>query len=109
MPTDPSKWEMVDDAMAEVMRRMTPSQKFAIVGDLLRMARGVLWHQIENEHRDWEAEQIKREVARQISLGVEPFGCDLAAWLRLHADEFGDGPWAADAALLISAGAGAAP
>jgi hypothetical protein len=95
---------MVDDATAEVLRRMTPGERLAIADDLFRMARGVLSAQIENNHPAWEPEQIKREAGRQLLLGVEPFGCDLAAWLRRHADDFGDGPWAADGAFLVAAG-----
>src|SRR4051794_28624639 len=82
---------------------MTPGEPFAIADDLFRMGRGVLWVQVESDHPDWEAEQIKREVARQLMLGVEAPGCDLAAWLRLHADEFGDGPWAADKPCIVAA------
>jgi hypothetical protein len=108
MPTDPSKWKMVDDATVEVLRRMTPGERLAIANDLCRMARRSLWAQAENDHPDWTAEQISREVARQISLGVEPPGCDLADWLRLHADDYDDGPWTADECLLIAARAGRA-
>jgi hypothetical protein len=102
MPTDPSRWAVMADATADVMRRMTPAQRLGIANDLFHMARGVLGAQIENERPDWEADQINREVSRRISLGVEPFGCDLAAWLRLHAQEFGEGPWAADQPLFVA-------
>jgi hypothetical protein len=108
MPTDPSKWEMVDDATAEVLRRMTPGQRLAIMDDLFQMARRSLRAQAENDHPDWTAEQVSREVARQISPGVVPPGCDLAGWFRLHAAEYDDGPWTADECLILAARAGRA-
>ena len=37
--TDPSKWEMVDDATADVLRRMTPGERLGIANDLFAMAR----------------------------------------------------------------------
>jgi hypothetical protein len=108
MPTDPSKWEMVDDVTVEVLRQMTPEQRLGIAFDLFRMAQWALQVQAENDHPDWTAEQVSREVARQVSLGVVPPGCELADWLRLHAAEYDDGPWTADECLILAARAGRA-
>jgi hypothetical protein len=106
MRTDPSKWEMVDDATVAVLRQMTLGERLSIANDLFQMARRSLRAQVEDAHSEWEVEQVSREVARQIAQGVEPPGCDLASWFRLHADQFGEGPWAADEAIYLAAEAG---
>ena len=102
MPSDPSKWEMVDDATAEVLRPMTPGQRLAIARDLFQMARKTLIAQIENDRPEWTVEQVSREVARQISLGVEPPGCDLIAWLSRNGNTYGPGPWSADDPVFVN-------
>ena len=96
MPTDPAKWEMIDNAMANFLRRLTPVERLAIANDLFLMARRALRAQAENDHPHWAAEQVSGEVPRQISQGVVPHGCDLADWLNLHASEYGAGQWTAD-------------
>ena len=48
---------------------------------------------------------VNREVSAANLAGVEPPGCDVAAWFRLRAGEFGAGPWTADEAIHVAAGA----
>jgi hypothetical protein len=71
MPTDPSKWEMVDDAMVPILRRKTPAEKLAIVDSLWTMTRRFVRAQLVNDHPEWTAEQIDRETARRMSHGAD--------------------------------------
>jgi hypothetical protein len=97
---------MVDDALADILRRKTEAERLAIAFDLFRIARQPLRAQLESDHPDWTAKQISGEVARQISQGVVPPGCDLAGWLSLHAADYDGGPWTADECFFVAAQAG---
>ena len=67
MAADPSKWEMVDDAMVPILRRKTPAERLAIVDGLWTMARRLVRAQLKMDHPDWTDEQIARETARRMS------------------------------------------
>lgn len=70
MPTDPSRWEVMDDMMAEIMRQKTPRQCLAIADGLWRSARRLVRAQLKMDHPDWTDEQINRETARRMSHGA---------------------------------------
>jgi hypothetical protein len=69
MPPRP-QWEMVDDAMAAILRQKTEGQRLAIAFDMCRFARRLICGVLRAEHPDWSAEEIRREAARRISLGA---------------------------------------
>jgi Rv0078B-related antitoxin len=70
MPTDPAKWEMVDDTMAAVLRQKTEVQRLAIADGLWRMARQIVTAQLRTDHPEWTPEQIRHETARRMSHGA---------------------------------------
>lgn len=62
--------EVVDEAMAEVLRRKSPAERLAIGFGLWRSARKMLRGQLTSLHPEWPAERIEREVARRLSHGA---------------------------------------
>jgi len=62
--------EVLDDAMAEVLRRKTPAERLAIGFGLWRSARRMLRGQLASLHPDWDAERLEREVVRRLSHGA---------------------------------------
>jgi hypothetical protein len=62
--------EVVDDAMAEVLRRKTPAQRIAIGFGLWQSARKSLLFQLASKNPDWDRSQVEREAARRLSHGI---------------------------------------
>ena len=70
MPADPSKWEMVDDAMAAILRRKSEAERLAIAFGMSRFVQQMIQANLSAEHPEWTAEQIRREAARRSSHGA---------------------------------------
>ena len=70
MNFDIRRIEVLDDAMAEVLRRKTPAERLAIGFGLWRSARRMLRGQLASLHPDWDAERLEREVVRRLSHGA---------------------------------------
>jgi hypothetical protein len=64
------KMEILDDAMAEILRRKTPAERLAIANGMWRFARDMLRANIAREHPDWTEDQVNRMVARRLSHGA---------------------------------------
>lgn len=62
--------EVIDDVMAEVLRRKTPAERIAIGFGLWRSARKILRAQLASLHPEWDARRLEREVARRLSHGA---------------------------------------
>jgi len=62
--------EVMDEAMAEVLRRKTPAERIGIGFGLWRSARRMLQAELASLHPDWDAQRIDREVARRLSHGI---------------------------------------
>jgi hypothetical protein len=62
--------EVVDRAMARVLRDKSPAEKIAIVGQAHRTAKRLLAAGIRSGHSDWSDEQIEWEVARRLLRGT---------------------------------------
>ena len=69
MPTDPSKWEMVDDVMAAVLRQKTPAERLAIAFGMWDFDQQMIRANLRAEHPDWSDEQVRRATARRLSHG----------------------------------------
>jgi hypothetical protein len=69
MPIDPSRIEVVDDAMAEVLRQKTPEERLAIAHGMWRHARDIIRAMLRQEHSEWTEEQVQKETARRLSHG----------------------------------------
>lgn len=62
--------EVVDDAIAEVLRRKTPARRLAMIFAANRTMRAVIEGSIRQQHPDWDDDRIKREVARRMTRGA---------------------------------------
>lgn len=67
---DSNRIEVLDDAMAEVLRRKSPADRLAIAHAMWRSAGEMLRHALRGEHPGWMDEAIEREVARRLSHGA---------------------------------------
>ncbi len=61
--------EVVDNAMAEVLRGMTERQRLEIGFGMWRSARDMIRRVLRHEHPDWTEEEIARETARRLLHG----------------------------------------
>jgi hypothetical protein len=61
--------EILDNAMAEILRRKTPAERLAIANGMWRFARDMLRANLVREHPDWADDVVNRTVARRLSHG----------------------------------------
>lgn len=66
--------EVVDDAMAHVLRAKTEVQRLRIAAGMWKSARSILRGAIRTEHPEWPPEEVNREIARRISHGLVSHG-----------------------------------
>jgi len=67
---DPGQIEVIDDTLAEVLRRKTPPERIKIGFDLWTSARDMLMVYLKKSHPEWSIEMIEKEVARRLSHGI---------------------------------------
>jgi hypothetical protein len=67
---DKNRIEVVDDMMAEVLRRKTPAERISIGFGLWTSARKMLLSHLGSTHPEWDAERLTKEVAKRLSHGV---------------------------------------
>ena len=63
-------FEVIDDQMAEALRRKSDAQRLRSVDAFWNSARAILKAAIRTEHPDWSLELVQAEIARRISNGV---------------------------------------
>ena len=68
---DNGQIEVVDDAIAQVLRRKTPAERVEMIFACNRTMRAVIEGAIRTAHPDWGDQQVRRAVARRMS-GTEP-------------------------------------
>jgi len=61
---------IMDDAMADILRQKTPLERLRIAGRMWKSARVMLRGSIRTFHPDWTEGQANRELIRRISHGV---------------------------------------
>ena len=61
--------EVMDDAMAEILRKKTPAERLAIGFGLWRSARVMLSSILGSQHPDWSDQEVEREVSARLSHG----------------------------------------
>jgi hypothetical protein len=66
---DPRRYEIVDDAMAEVLRAKTPHEKLSIAEGMWRMARDLIRDMVRHDHPEWTESEIAGETARRLMRG----------------------------------------
>jgi hypothetical protein len=67
---DPGQIEIVDEAVAAVLRRKTPAERIALAASAHRTARELLAARIRSQHAGWTDEQVHHEVARRLTRGA---------------------------------------
>lgn len=63
-------FEMIDDTMAEVLRKKTDAERLRSVDAFWNSARAILKAAIRTEHPEWTLTQVNVEIARRISNGA---------------------------------------
>jgi hypothetical protein len=67
---DEGQIEVVDDAMAEVLRQKTPAERVRMISDANRLMRTVICGYLRTRHPDWDDGHIAEEVIRRMSCGT---------------------------------------
>lgn len=67
---DNGQIEVLDDLMADVLRRKTPAERIGIGFGLWTSARRMLLTYLRKEHPEWTEERLQREVAGRMSHGA---------------------------------------
>lgn len=65
MKIDLRQIEVVDDRVAEILRRKTPAERLEIMFGLEKLARRMMAASIREQHPDWSEGQIQRKVAQR--------------------------------------------
>jgi len=66
----PGRIEVIDDVMAEILRRKTPAERIRIGFEMWTSAQKMLFFHLRTTNPHWSDEQLNREVARRLSHGV---------------------------------------
>jgi hypothetical protein len=67
---DPGQIEVVDPAMAAILRTKTPAEKIEMAAAAHRTARAILTARVQSHHPDWTADEVRAEVARRLLRGA---------------------------------------
>ena len=67
---DDGQIEVVDDAVAEILRRKTIAERVAMVSDAHRTMRLLIEGHLRTYHPDWSDQRVSAEVARRILGGA---------------------------------------
>ena len=70
MQFDQRQVEILDEEMARVLRAKTSAERLAIANGMWSSARRMITGILQDEHPDWDAEQVERETARRLSHGA---------------------------------------
>ena len=63
------RFDLPDEAMVDVLRRLTPDQKLAQAHSMWRYARERLIATLRWQHPEWDEPAVQREAARRMLLG----------------------------------------
>lgn len=69
MRLDSGQIEVLDEEMAEVLRKKTPGQRIKIGSEIFKSASKMLKSHLKTNHPDWSPKKLNREVARRLSNG----------------------------------------
>ncbi|MFH1573890.1 MAG: hypothetical protein ABIG68_07885 [Acidobacteriota bacterium] len=70
MRLDTGQIEVVDEAMAEVLKRKSPAERLRIGFAIWASARKMLAVVIRDAHPDWSQNEVEREVTRRMLLDL---------------------------------------
>jgi hypothetical protein len=69
-PAIPVKFDVVDDAMADILRQKSEGERLEIAHGMWRHARDTLLSVLRSQHPAWSEAMIEREAARRLSHGA---------------------------------------
>ncbi|MBI2263632.1 MAG: hypothetical protein HYU64_00440 [Armatimonadetes bacterium] len=67
---DRGQIEVLDDAMAEILRAKTPAERIRIGCEIWISTHKMLTAHLKTTHPDWVLEKVNREVVRRMSHGT---------------------------------------
>jgi hypothetical protein len=67
---NPERIEVVDDDLAEVLRKKTPAERVEMIAAANRTARLLAAAGIRYQHPDWNESQIQAEIIRRVCGGT---------------------------------------
>jgi len=70
MRLDPGQIEVVDDTVAEILRRKTPAERIQIACDLWASVQRMLITHLRKTHPEWNSKKVEQEVAKRLSHGA---------------------------------------
>ena len=62
--------EVIDDAMAQVLRLKTGAERLRIASGMYAFARKALLAHIRTQHPQWTEGEVRRETSRRLSHGA---------------------------------------
>ena len=62
--------EVPDEAVVEVLRRMTAGERLAVANRMWVSARNAIDHILRSEHPEWTEQQLQQEIARRVLHGA---------------------------------------
>ncbi len=62
--------ELLDEAVVEVLRRKTPTERMAMIFAANRTMRLRLEGHLRTRHPDWDSQALMQEIARRMSRGA---------------------------------------
>ena len=68
---DDGQIEVVDERVAEILRRKTPGERMAMVGAAWRSARIWIECAVRSQHQDWDEDRVAAEVRRRMRGGTD--------------------------------------
>ncbi|MFI5378988.1 MAG: hypothetical protein ACHRHE_06815 [Tepidisphaerales bacterium] len=65
-----SRIEVIDNAMADIVRRKTGAERLAIASGMYASARRMLVSHLRSIHSDWTDREVQLEASRRLSHGA---------------------------------------
>jgi hypothetical protein len=62
--------EVIDPAMAEILRQKSGAERLRIAWGMWRSARDMLYNLLRAQQREWSEQQVQQEVARRLAHGT---------------------------------------
>lgn len=70
MKLDPGQIEVMDDRIAEILKKKTPAERLKTAFELWDMAQHMISAHLKSLHPEWNTKEIQQEVAHRMSHGA---------------------------------------
>ena len=68
---DRGQIEVLDEALADVIRRKTPAERIEMMAAAHRTARHLIAGGVRQQHPGWDEQQVEAEVRRRLTRGAD--------------------------------------